>query len=246
MPDPIVFVPSASMAATLLQVPAFPGELFAPRMPEAIGDVAQAEWGAVPLWSAPKPGVWVGVGEVQGELAYSLTVRARPDFVDFSVLMTNKSTRPWSRGIAFNCFRCDLSPSISDPECVRHWVRSNGTFRRLHELHRDVASRPTIQVYPVEGGPDIASLPFVNDMAATSAAVVEGWMAIQSRDGARLAAVVSKPALFVFQNMEYSCIHSALDLGSLQPGQSARGFTRVYLVESSLEQWYDRMRSELG
>jgi hypothetical protein len=246
MPSPIVFVPGGTMAAALEQVPAFPGETFAPRMPEAIGDVAHAEWGAVPTWSAPKPGVWVGVGGIPGEVAYSLTVRARPDFVDFSVLMTNKSTRPWSRGIAFNCFRCDLSPSVGDPECVRHWVRSDGSFRRLHELHRNVGPRPTIQVYQVEGGPPVTSLPFVSDMAATSEAVVEGWMAIQSRDGARLAAVVSRPAMFLFQNMEYSCIHSAVDLGSLQPGQSARGMTRVYLVESSLELWYDRMRSELG
>jgi hypothetical protein len=241
MPNPIVFVPSGSMAATLTQVPAFPGEDFAPRMPEAIGDVAQAEWGAVPLWSSPKPGVWVGLGGIPGEFAYSLTVRARPDFVDFSVLLTNKSPRVWSRGIAFNCFRTDLSPSVGDPECVRHWVRSNGQFRRLHELHRNVGVRPTIQIYGIEGGPSVTSVPFASDLAATSEAVLEDWMAIQSRDGARLVAVVSRPAMFLFQNMEYSCIHSAVDLGSLQPGQSGRGMTRVYLVEASLEQWYDRM-----
>lgn len=75
---------------------------------------------------------------------------------------------------------------------------------------------------------------------------LEGWLAIQSRGGKRLAAVVSKPALFLFQNMEYSCIHSSPGFGPLPPGKTGEALTRVYFVEASLEGWYERMKREMA
>ena len=64
--------------------------------------------------------------------------------------------------------------------------------------------------------------------------------------GTRLVAVVSKPALFLFQNMEYSCIHSGAGFGRLEPGQSGEAVTRLYFVQGAVEQWRDRMLAEMG
>ncbi len=71
-------------------------------------------------------------------------------------------------------------------------------------------------------------------------------MAIQSRDGKRLVATASDPAMFLFQNMEYSCIHSAAGFGPLKPGESGEAVTRVYFVEAGLEDWHARMPADMG
>ena len=71
-------------------------------------------------------------------------------------------------------------------------------------------------------------------------------MAIRSRDGKRLVAVVSEPALYTFQNREYSCIHSAASFGALNPGESGEALTRIYFVESDLETWYGRMIRDIN
>jgi hypothetical protein len=167
------------------------------------------------------------------------------DTVDIHLRLTNASDRPWSQSLAFNCFHCGIAPSVRDHECVRHWVRWNGEFKRLVEIPRVFGPRPTVQLYSVEGAPPGKEIPFVARFRATPEVVLEGWLAIQARDGKRLVAVVSRPALFLFQNMEYSCIHSSPGFGALAPGESREALTRLYFVEASLPEWYERMRAEL-
>ena len=90
-------------------------------------------------------------------------------------------------------------------------------------------------------------IPFVSRFQSTpDDVVIEGWMAIRTRDDKRMVAVVSKPALYTFQNREYSCIHSAPTFGALGPGETGTAFSRIYFVEASLEEWYKRMVSELA
>jgi hypothetical protein len=60
-----------------------------------------------------------------------------------------------------------------------------------------------------------------------------------------MVAVVAKPALYTFQNREYSCIHSAPTFGSLGPGETGTAFSRIYFVEATLEEWYERMVREM-
>ena len=71
-------------------------------------------------------------------------------------------------------------------------------------------------------------------------------MAIRTRDDRRMVAVVSKPALYTFQNREYSCIHSAPSFGDLGPGEKGAAFSRIYFVEATLEKWYERMIAEFA
>ncbi len=235
------------MAAVLSNVPAFPNDRFVLGFPEAIGDASRAIWfgDLKPRWRDIGDGAWESIGEMPGELRYRLVITPSEDYVDAVITLTNHSSRVWQNSMAFNCFNC-ASSVLRDNECLRHWVRVKGKFQRLVDLPRVFSDRPTVQLYSVEGAPPGAEIPFVANFKATPADVVaEGWMAIVAPDGKRLAATVSKPALFLFQNMEYSCIHSAPTFGTMQPGQTAKALTRLYFVRLSLEKWYARMKQEM-
>ncbi len=217
--------------------------------PEAIGDVDLTAWvyrGIKVTWDQLPDGTWRCKGDQPGELTYSYEIRCAADYADVVYTITNKSNRTWKQSFAFNCVNGSATDRIRDLEAARHWVRTaKGEFKRLVEVPRAIGPRPTIQFYSVVGQPRAESLRFVDNFKATHKDVtLEGWLAIQSTDGKALLATVSKPALFLFQNMEYSCIHSALAFGHLEPGQSASGVTRVYIVEATVEDWYHRMQRE--
>ena len=117
---------------------------------------------------------------------------------------------------------------------------------RLAEVPRAFGPRPTIQLYSVANQPAGSEIPFVANFRETPPDLaLEPWMAIASRDDKRLAAAVSVPGLFLFQNMEYSCIHAGAGFGRLEPGQSGDALTRLHFVEATVEEWYARMRREM-
>jgi hypothetical protein len=236
------------MTGVLTNASAFPGASFNLNIPEAIGDASQAV-GTMSLdavWTELGAGVWRTEAHLTSELELVLTVTPGYDVVDIDVSVTNLSIRIWSHSLAFHCLVCGAAPSIADFECKRHWVRTAQQFRRLVEIHRKFSIRPTVQLYSVEGAPPGMQIPFVAQYDATPAEVLEGWLAIMARDGASIAATVSKPALFLFQNMEYSCIHSGSSFGTLQPGQTGEALTRLYLARASLHDWYRRMKLEMA
>lgn len=235
------------MGATITDIPAFPGACFSIGFPEAIGDAAQTCWpnAIVPQWEQLDNGVWRSTGRKDGELSYTLTLTAAEDVLDAHFALKNESDRTWAQSLAFNCFQCGGVPAVRDHECLRHWVRTGDRFRRLIEIPRVFGPRPAIQLYSVDGAPPGKDIPFVANFQATPNVVLEGWMAIQSRDGKRLVATASCPALFLFQNMEYSCIHSAAGFGPLKPGESARAINRLYFVEAAIDNWYHRLKRDL-
>ncbi len=217
--------------------------------PEAIGDITRGYWVApIPVEWTPLPeGQWRCKGTVEHWFTWTLHVKPYYDYCDFEYTLTNESDHTWEHGFAFNCLNCGALDALRDREAVRHWAKpAGGTFHRLSELPYQYNGRPGVQLYSVKGQPKGADLPFVASFKATPPdLVLEGWLAITSRYGRGLVASVSKPALFLFQNLEYSCIHSATDFGRLEPGQTGRGMNRVYAVTTSLEEWYERMRAEL-
>lgn len=236
------------MGARIDNVPGFDGDVFSVNFPESIGPTNRSRWYDVIQcsWEEQKESNWKGRGRVEGELEYTIDVTVNLDFVDFLIRLTNKSTETWKETHSFNCVNCGNAPSVRDHECKRHWVRSAGSFNRLIGIPRVFGPRPALQLYSVEGAPAGKDIPFVEAFRSTPENVsIEGWMAIQSRNGSNLVAVVSRPALYTFQNREYSCIHSASAFGPLKPGESGSALTRIYFVESDLESWYDRMIREM-
>lgn len=238
-----------SMGAHVLDVPVFPDSVFTLGFPEAIGPAHAAQWyGTIaPAWEEQDGGVWESHGQAEGILSYTQTFEPYEDYVDVRSSLTNEGDEPWDQTLAFNCFNAAGCPPVRDHECIRHYVGLDGVPRKLTELPRVFGPRPTIQLYSVEGAPRGQEIPFVANFGSTpDDLTLEGWMAIVSRDGEALVAAVSKPALFLFQNMEYSCIHSAAGFGSLEPGETGTSLTRLYFVRQSIDEWYARMTEELA
>ena len=236
------------MACHVTDVPAFPGDRFTIAYPEAIGDAAAPFWfGTIkPRWEEQADGVWHSSGEQTEQLTYEMTVTPGTDVVTTHFKLTNLSSKTWAQGMAFNCFQCAAAPSLRNHDCERHWVRTGGQFKRLVEVPRVFGPRPAIQLYTVEGAPLGKEIPFVANFQATPDVVIEPWMAMVSRDDKRLVATVSKPGLFLFHNREYSCIHCGTGFGEVKSGQTAEALNKVYFVETSLENWHRRMKTEIG
>jgi hypothetical protein len=236
-----------NMSVQISQVPGFGGDVFNLNFPESIGPSDAARWFDTIRcgWEEIDDTHWEGKGRVDGVLSYTIQAYIHADFVDFLIRLINESKQEWKETLAFNCFNCGSAISVRDHECKRHWVRSGGEFKRLIEIPRKFGPRPALQLYSVEGAPKGEDIPFVNGFRSTPENVtIEGWMAIRSRDDSHMVAVVSKPALFTFQNREYSCIHSSPTFGALKPGETGATLTRVYFVVATLEDWYERMRKE--
>jgi hypothetical protein len=241
------FAEKDKMSVQISQVPGFEGDVFGLNFPESIGSSESARWFDTIQcsWEEIDKDTWAGRGWVDGVLSYTIHISIHQDNVDFLIRLTNDSAEAWRETFAFNCFNAGSAISVRDHECKRHWVRSNGAFKRLIELPRKFGPRPALQLYSVEGAPAGKDIPFVNGFRSTPEDVaIEGWIAIRGRDDKHMVAVVSKPALFTFQNREYSCIHSAPGFGALKHGESGSALTRVYFVEAALEEWYERMTRE--
>ena len=245
----IQFTPlSNSMTGVLSEVPAFPGDRFPFTVPEAIGDADRTCWfGGIQFhWAQQSDGNWHCEGKAENALHYAVDLVTGTDTVDVRLRLTNDGPQAWKQSLSFNCFNCASSPALSDHECMRHYAGKQGKIQRLVELPRACGPRATIQLYSVEEAPRGQEIPFVANFKATPEVTLENWLAIRSRDGKRLAAVVSKPCLFLFQNMEYSCIHSASSFGALSPGETGAAHLRIYFAEASLEEWHHRMRAEMA
>lgn len=237
-----------NMGIQILDVPAFPQRAFGGSFPEAIGDSSRSFWfGTIhPEWTY-EDGRMIGRGSQPGELEYTVTFTASDETVDIVTEVTNSSDRPWKQSHAFNCFSPIGVPEVRDHDCVRHWVGSRGRLLPLLKVPRRFGPRPTIQLYAVEGGPRWQDIPFVANFHCSPDAVhLEPWLAIESKDRQRVVAIASKPCLYLFQNMEYSCIHAAASFSALGPGQSNRAFTRLWFVRQDIRTWYQRMKKEMA
>ena len=235
------------MDSRITNVPGFEGDIFGLNFPEAIGSIDYGHWpnSITCSWEQINDKKWKATGFVEGKLEYTMDVFVKEDHVDFVQKLTNKSTKEWRESFSFNCFNNSLAPSVRDHDANRNCVMCNNEFKMLTELPRVFGPRPALQLYSVEGRMKGEDIPFVNTFKATPKDVaIEGWFALQSKDKKRLVATVSKPALFTFQNREYSCIHSCPSFGNLKPNETGNAFVRLYFVESSLEDWHERMASE--
>jgi len=237
-----------NMGVQIVDVPAFPGNGFGGAFPEAIGDSARSYWfGSIkPDWSADGDKV-ISKGGQPNELEYTITYTTTDETVDIVTEVTNKSDRHWRQSQAFNCFSPIGAVDVRDHDCVRHWVGIKGKPTPLLSVPRRFGPRPTIQLYAIEGGPRWQDIPFVANFRCSPDDVhLEPWMAIESKDRKRVIAVATRPGLYLFQNMEFSCIHAASGFGPLEPGQTGKSLTRLWFVRQGIREWYARMQKEMA
>ena len=74
----------------------------------------------------------------------------------------------------------------------------------------------------------------------------EGLLVIRSWDGKHLAVVTSDRPLFLFANLEFSCIHCCPSFGALKPGEEGRALHRAYVLpDTSLADFDTLLQREL-
>jgi hypothetical protein len=237
-----------NMGVQILNVPAFPGNAFGGSFPEAIGDSARSFWfgNIKPEWATDGDKV-IGKGAQPNELDYTVTFTTTDETVDVVTEVTNRSDQSWKQSQAFNCFSPIGALDVRDHDCLRHWVGVKGKPTPLLRVPRKFGPRPTIQLYAIDGGPKWQDIPFVANFRCSPDDVhLDPWMAIESKDRKRVIATAAKPCLYLFQNMEYSCIHAASGFGTLNPGQSGRSLTRLWFVRQGIREWYARMKKEMA
>ena len=246
----LVFFPNQGQGSGLLNnLAAFPRGIIGIGFPECLGPAKAPSWQGnfTANWTDLGEGVWRVEGATEGLLTYSITVRPAEEHCDFEFSLTNTSTEAWDQGMAFNCVQAGSLDKARDNECIRHWTGQQGQLVKLPALPRQYSPRPTVQLYSVEGQPPGAEIPFVANFQATPAdLVVEPWLAIESQDGRCSVATVSKPALFLFQNMEYSCIHSGCGFGPMEPGATSQAVNRVFAVARPVKELYPLIQEFLS
>lgn len=228
----------------------FPDDSFAVTIPESIGDGSKSIW-VQPMvsrieWRTNPDGSLQYELDVPDEARYAVHVTANDDTVDIEITLTNNSNRVWETSHAFTCFNGAVAYSFADHELIRTYGGHTGKLIRLIEHPRKPSERPPIQLYGVEGAPSANQTPFVAGFKATSPIVLEGFLAIVSKNRQGVMAVASRNPLYLFNNLEYSCIHACPNFGRPVPGNSAPAFTRLYVMRGDLESFYKRFRTDFA
>jgi hypothetical protein len=160
--------------------------------------------------------------------------------VDVSIRLKNLGTTAWPQSMAFSCFRFREAPSFADFDGARTFLSLDGRWIPVTQLERKDSPRPTIQLWYVRGGPQ--NLPFVDNFQATPAFLPEAVLAARSYDGKNLIAVTADKPLFLFANLEFSCIHCCPTFGALTPGEEGYARHRVFVCKHT---GLDQLRRKL-
>ncbi len=241
----IMIRPSQDRMNCSLEWPPLPGEIFRLNLPEAIVNNEGGRWGVreiKPRWEAGPGGRQSYDVEVPGGMRLHVRMQPFEDYVDIRYQVTNLQTTPWTESLAFTCFNHGSVPSINDFELLRTYIWRKGQPYRLIDIERKFSTRPLVQLFGIEGARPWHEIKFVAKFQATPPEPCEPLIAIQSRDGKHVTGVAAHPALFLFQNAEYSCIHSCPTFGALKPNETGEALTRHYFLEGTahdLKKRYD-------
>ena len=233
----ITIRPSQGQMNCSLEWPVLPGQLFRLNLPEAIVNNEGGRWGVgeiKPSWVAGPDGQQSYEVEDPGGMRLKIRMEPFEDHVDIHYEVTNLQDKPWTESLAFTCFNHGAIYSMNDFELVRTYIWRKGKAYRLADIERKFSTRPLVQLFGIEGARPWQEVDFVSKFQASPPQPCEPLIAIQSRDGKYVTGVAAQPALFLFQNSEYSCIHSCPTFGALKPGETGRALTRHYFLEGDI------------
>ncbi|MFQ5808831.1 MAG: hypothetical protein ACE5JM_04340 [Armatimonadota bacterium] len=243
---PIIIRPSQGQMNCSMQWPLLPGEIFRLNIPEAIVNNDGGRWGVQeikPRWQAGPDGQQSYDVEMAGGMRLQVRMVPFEDHVDINYEVTNLQKTPWTESLAFTCFNHGSVPSINDFELLRTYIWRKGKAYRLVDIERQFSTRPLVQLFGIEGARPWPEVDFVARFRASPREPCEPLIAIQSRDGRLVTGVAARPALFLFHNAEYSCIHSCPTFGPLKPNETGKALTRHYFLQGTIEDLrkrYDR------
>ena len=206
-------------------------------IPEAIGssDHSISAWSGQlklqPKWYRTEKGGWGFDWKREGELAFSADCCVEDSHVDIHINLKNLTDEAWPESQAFSCINFAGARVFADYEGDRTFLLIDEKWKPITSVERKNSPRPPVQLWYVKG--KNRPLGFVENFQATPSFYPEGVLAARSRDGKHILAVSCDRPLYLFNNLEYSCIHCCPSFGALKPGEEGGAFHRVYILKDT-------------
>lgn len=173
-------------------------------------------------------------------------VRAGTDAMSFEVTMHNAGAVPQPWGVFLFCLQAGACPAFLDYDGVRTFVRLPERWASVNEMQGGVFEQHRMCVFPVAGG-----------------GVAHNLMAKLSTDGEWiLAMAIDRPGWVSCNHQHWpSCIHANPVWGDLPedthagpqtpglplaPGASVTTHGKVYLLNTGLDEVYQRFTDDFG
>lgn len=224
----------------------FPGSAFTHTLPEAIGSTSSPVWGAAsatainPAWEKTDEGGWEYQWRRDGLLGFSVRTIAEGNEVTIRMRLQNLSGQAWPESFSFNCLGPRGALEFGDFDGKRTFLLFEKEWVPVTKIQRIHGPRPTIQLWYLRG--KVRKLGFVEAFEATPPVYPEGVLAVRSYDGKHVIAVSASSPLFLFANLEFSCIHCCPTFGPLQPDQEGAANGKFFICPNTT---LDQLRRRL-
>ncbi|HUU21502.1 MAG TPA: hypothetical protein VM389_03115 [Phycisphaerae bacterium] len=248
-PGRIVLRPQQGKMNAAAHVPG-EGWVFALGMPETIGcrERMILNFPEVKIqWTGPDAdGAVASEWTTAGRIKYAVRLVPGSDHVDVEMTITNLSEQLWHDVFAFDCVNPVQAEPFKDWKLARTWMSSHGKPMRMDGTRRVQGRMPTVGFYTHEQTPWGLESPFVHGFGATSPNRTDGaWIVTLSDPPGSYMAATSPDSLFLFDNLDRCCIHSAPSFGDIGPGESSTTVCRVYFADGGLDDFLKRYQADL-
>ena len=161
--------------------------------------------------------------------------------VDLRMAVTNLTGDDWHDVFSLNCLNPVRAPEFKDWKLTRTFVSVRGRPTPLARTTRNPGWRPTVGIYLPEGTPEGHEPPFAAATGGISHDRTDAdWIATCSDPPGSYIAATSSDALFLFNNQDRCCIHSATSFGTIPAGQSRTTISRLHFARGDLDDFLDK------
>ena len=198
-------------------------------------------------WEGPDADGVVRTGWTKDSvISYSLELVPGRDFVDAVMVITNLSKDNWEDVWSFNCLNPVKAPAFRDEQLDRTYMSTPAGPKPLSATERTIGPRPGIGVYFSERMGADEYWPFISGFQATSPERTNGdYLLTMSSSGHTYMAATSPRTLYLFNNLEFTCIHAAPTFGDIPSGGTSSLTCRFYLAEGDMQDFFQRFKRDL-
>ena len=247
----ILLHPVQGKMVVAARVPHLGGQSFSLGIPETIGARERMilnfpEVDGKLTWTGPaKDGSVASQWTSEEVVHYHVRLVPGEDFVDIEMTVQNLSADTWRDVFAFNCLNPTGASGFHDWKLERTYMSSHGKPLLMAKTRRVRGHMPTVGFYTHEQTPWGHESSFVRGFSATSPnRTDDSWIVTISEDGRSHMAATSQDALFLFDNLDRCCIHSATSFGEIGPNEKSSTVARLYLAQGGLDEFLARFQAD--